>query len=259
MADAEDRARIELANRRLEALSNDGQRGPGRRSNSAPRPGVTYVHRGPSRVDGKDGQRGESAGNDAYTPGQNRESLGKGGAELGSVEPTRGRAKRVGGSGTQTGRQTSGSSLQLVHPVQAKSEEFVLKYIKKALAYAGFDVRSDARSLSAEEIERYRPDVCRFIQRVGISLDWALTHSNRNHEECEIWVFEDDEATTLANIWLKRAKTIGWMAEVSRQVHHVEDLGDAKDIAAILGKRIAATPIFIGNNGGVEFWLQNRK
>lgn len=263
MAAADDRARINLAAKRLEELTENThsvrERGPNRRGDSKVGPGVKDVYRGASPVSNRPGNDETGDRNGPYTPRQHRSALGEGGEELSGGKPTRRRAQRVSEGSTQTDRKTSRSSLAVVHPVQQKGEEFVLKYIKKALAYAGFDVSSDARSLTQEEIDRYRPDLVQFIANTGVAINWALTHSNRNHEECEIWLFDDSEAVSLANIWLKRAKTIGWMAEVSRQVHHVEDLGDAKDIATILGKRIAATPIFIANNGGMEFWLTNKQ
>lgn len=94
-----------------------------------------------------------------------------------------------------------------------------------------------------------------FFQRVGIALDWGVTHSNKAKAESEIWVFEDEEADKLADIYLKRARKIGWMAEVARQVQHLEDVGDASDVAAILGKRIIATGMFYPSNGGFGVWL----
>lgn len=127
---------------------------------------------------------------------------------------------------------------------------------KRALTYAGFDLAGDANALSDEEVEFYIPQVAQFFQRVGIAIDYAVTHTNRAHSESDIWLFEDSEAETLARIYLKRARRIGWMAQVARQVHHIEDVGEAKDVATILGKRLVATGLFYGSNGGLGLWLQ---
>lgn len=100
------------------------------------------------------------------------------------------------------------------------------------------------------------PQVTVFFQRVGIALDYAITHSNKGHAESDIWLLEDEEAETLARVYLKRAKKIGWMAEVARQVHHLEDVGDGVKVARIVGKRVAATGLFYASNGGVGLWLR---
>lgn len=124
------------------------------------------------------------------------------------------------------------------------------------MTYAGFDLTGDARALTEAESERYLPQVTVFFQRVGIALDYALTHSNKAHAESDIWILEDDEAATLARVYIKRAKKIGWMAEVARQVQHLEDVGDAARVARILGKRVGATGLFYASNGGISLWLR---
>ena len=124
------------------------------------------------------------------------------------------------------------------------------------LVYAGFDLEGDARALSEQEAEKLLPQVTLFMQRVGIAIDYAITHSNKAHAESDIWLLEDEEAETLARIYLKRARKIGWMAEVARQAHHLEDIGDAGRVARIVGKRLAATPLFYASNGGVGLWLK---
>lgn len=168
----------------------------------------------------------------------------------GGYKPSRGRTPRDAGSIAQANRQNARQAPLL------EAREQVLKAARRALTYAGFDLKGDARSLTESEVERYRPQVATFIKRVGMALDWGVTHSNKNHAESDIWMFEDEEADILAEIYLKRARKIGWMAEVARQVQHLEDIGDAGRVAKIFGKRFAATAMFIPSNGGFELWLQ---
>lgn len=168
----------------------------------------------------------------------------------GSFSPTRGRVPRDGGGVTQANRQNAGQAPLL------KAKDQAIATIKRALIYAGFDLKGDAKALKPDEIEKYKPKVAEFFKRLGIALDWSITHSNKAHAESEIWVFDDEEAEKLADIYLKRAKKIGWMAEVARQVEHIENIGDGADVAAILGKRLVATGMFYPSNGGIELWLQ---
>ncbi len=128
--------------------------------------------------------------------------------------------------------------------------------MKRLLTYAGFDLTGDARALTEAESERYLPQVTVFFQRLGIALDYAVTHSNKAHAESDSWMMEEEEAAVLARVYIKRAKKIGWMAEVARQVQHLEDVGDAARVARILGKRGAATALFYASNGGVSLWLK---
>lgn len=128
--------------------------------------------------------------------------------------------------------------------------------MKRLLTYAGFDLTGDARALTEAESERYLPQVTVFFQRVGIALDYAVTHSNKAHAESDIWLLEDEEAETLARVYIKRARKIGWMAEVARQVQHLEDVGDGFKVARIVGKRVAATGLFYASNEGVSLWLR---
>lgn len=96
-----------------------------------------------------------------------------------------------------------------------------------------------------------------FFKRLGLVFDWCITHSNKEKSESDIWMFDDAEAETLAIIYLKRASKIGWMAQVARQVEHVENLGDGKDLAEIVGKRLWATGMFYPANGGISLWLKS--
>lgn len=124
------------------------------------------------------------------------------------------------------------------------------------LTYAGFDLKGDARALTEQEVEKYRPQVASFMQKIGIGIDYAITHSNKAHAESDIWVLTDEEAGTLADYYLKRARKIGWMAEAARQVEHIQSVGETGHVAKIIGERLIATGMFYPSNGGVEFWLK---
>lgn len=128
--------------------------------------------------------------------------------------------------------------------------------IRQVLAYVGFDVGGSAEGLSVAEQEHYRPKMALFFQGVGGGLDWGLTHLNRAHAECEVWQFTDAEADTLAVIYLKRAAHIGWLARVARQVEHIEDVNEVRQLGGIVGKRVAASGLFVASNGGLSWWLR---
>ena len=117
------------------------------------------------------------------------------------------------------------------------------------------DLDGDARPLADEEVEALQPTVAGFIQKLGIGMDWGLTHANKNRQESTIWLFEDEEAAILARAYLRRARYIGWMAQTARQVEHIVEAGQDVAVARILGKRIIASPVFIATNGGLGLWL----
>lgn len=129
-------------------------------------------------------------------------------------------------------------------------------FIRRTLAYAGFDVSGDAEALTEYEEKKYLPKVREFFQTVGTAIDLCVTHTNKLHMESDIWQFEEKELDALARIYLKRARRIGWMAQAARQMEHIADLGDGKDLAMIIGKRIVATPAFYISNGGFSPWLK---
>lgn len=179
-----------------------------------------------------------------------RGTLADGGTDSIRSVSNRGRTQRV------TSQQPSlgGEVARQKNAYTEAAEE----WMRRVLAYAGFDVRGDARSLTSDEVDKLQPNVAVFMQRIGMVLDWVLTHANRAQEESDIWMLSDEEANTLAHIYLKRARKIGWMAEVARQVHHIEDLGDAKRFAEIVGKRAAASGVFVVSNGGLHPWMSKK-
>lgn len=195
-------------------------------------------------------RQGDPEGVPGYNPTAprpDRRTLADSGTDSGGSVSTRGRTARVSGQQPPFGGQAAGSKNAYTEAAE--------EWMRRVLAYAGFDVRGDARALTSEEVERLQPNVAVFMQRIGMVMDWVLTHSNRAQEESDIWMLSDEEASSLAHIYLKRARKIGWMAEVARQVHHIEDLGDAKRIAEIVGKRVVASGVFIGTNGGIHPWM----
>lgn len=199
------------------------------------------------------GERNAPAGNgySPSTPGVDGRSLENSKSTLSRLNAIRGRTEGVSSRESQTGGQTPRKA-----PTVQDIEAFVLGKLKRALAYAGFDVKGDARSLTESEQKELEPDVARFIQRVGMALDYTITHTNAAHNESDIWTFEDEEAASLAKIYLKRARYVGWMATVARQAKHLEDLGEAQDVASIVGKRIGATMLFYHDSGGFKPWLR---
>ena len=125
------------------------------------------------------------------------------------------------------------------------------------MLYAGFDLEGDADTLSDEEVEHYQPQAAAFLQRASVGLDYFVTHANAHHQESDIWFLEDAEADSLASIYLKRARRVGWMAQAARQVEHLETVGEAGTVARIFGKRLMATAMFIPANGGFKLWLRD--
>lgn len=249
MSDFDDvQTRIARANIALEDLNARRER-HAFRSGGATEPGIETVARtAPSKRKRKATTQGGD-GNANPAPRSYQRPLGAGGEEheRGS-EDAAGNPAQFSPRG-ETDRQVTRSKASVNY------QDALTKKLKRALAYAGFDVTGDARALSESEQKDLLPHVTNFMQHVGIAIDWAITHSNKDHVECEIWSFEEDEAEILAKIYLKRARKIGWMAQVARQAQHIENLGDGKDVAQVLGKRLVATGIFYRANGGIELWL----
>lgn len=275
----EAKARVERAKQRLEELQNKwdtegtkGEKKNVRRDFGESRGQSSRANTGASTGKDKSGSTGTARtvksdrtrqGNDegsvndsAYSPGLNRSALGNGATVNGIVQPLRRTTPRFSGNTEQSDRQTSRASLS-VAPEEETFWQWFQHTARTVLAYAGFDVRSDARALTDKEITELTPKVAKFFQRVGTAIDYGITHTNADKDESYIWQFEDKEAEQLSVIYLKRAKKIGWMAEVARQVQHVEDVGDAKDIALIVGKRVVATGMFYNNSGGFKPWLKS--
>lgn len=240
--------RLELAKQQLKERKNAGSRssvapgGEAQSGGSASDGAIRGNKAGTSSASRGNRNHPGSSGNDEDARGLDRK------ADSG-YSPNGGRVSRNSGRGAQAGGQDARKASLLSY------QEKAIHSLKRALTYAGFDLQGDARGLTDKEQEELRPQVAMFFQRVGIALDWGVTHSNKAKAESEIWVFEDEEADKLADIYLKRARKIGWMAEVARQVQHLEDVGDASDVAAILGKRIIATGMFYPSNGGFGVWL----
>lgn len=120
---------------------------------------------------------------------------------------------------------------------------------------AGFDVSGGGDVLTDTEVETYQPIVAQFFLRVGVAVDYGITHLNREHAESDIWMLSEEEGVTLARFYLHRARAVGWMARVARQIEHAHDLGDGLAVAQIVGKRIVASPLFIASHGGIAPWL----
>lgn len=192
---------------------------------------------------------GRDGGDASWTSGSDEAALAVNRKGNSGYSPNGGRVQRNNSSGSQAGRQNAGQAALLGY--KPKFEQL----FRRILTYAGFDLKGDARALTEQEQANLMPHVVTFMRRVGMAMDWSITHTNKNHNESDIWMFEDSEAEVLATIYLKRARKIGWMAEVARQVQHLEDVGDAGEAAAILGKRIVATGLFYPANGGFTPWL----
>lgn len=258
----EDRDRIVAARNKIEELKrgdNSEDAGPGKdynRNRDVSLRTLKPVRKIPARTSEKlrarQGVDEGSSSDDSFTPGFSRESLGTGAAKQRSQRETSGTTARGSYASRQDDRQVAGTPTELETWWQ-----WFQSTSKRVLAYAGFDIKSDARALSEEEVYEYTPKVATFIKRLGIAIDWSVTHTNKEHAESYIWVFEDEEADQLAVIYLKRAKKIGWMAEVARQVEHIEDLGDGKTVAMIVGKRVVATGVFYNSTGGFHPWIRS--
>lgn len=262
----EDQARLQRARDKIAELQQngkldkDGEYGGPREDNNRNRDAglrtLKPVRKVPARTReslraGQGTDEGSSA-DDSYSPRFSRESLGTGTTQQRSQRETSRTTTRRPSTSGEVNRQVTGA------PAQLESWwEWFQGTSKRVLAYAGFDIQSDARALTDREVEEYLPKVSTFIKRVGIAIDWSITHTNKEKAESYIWVFEDEEADQLATIYLKRAKKIGWMAEVARQVEHIEDLGDGGTVAKILGRRVVATGVFYNSTGGFHPWIRS--
>lgn len=177
------------------------------------------------------------------------------GGRLGSSVKAGAGAKRDSGARTQVDRQDAREET-LLGSYWNKSVDI----FKRALTYAGFDLKGDADALTDAEVERFRPQIEKLISSVGMGIDWALTHANKNHVESSIWEFTDDELAKLADMYLRRAKMVGWMAEVARQAEHLNEASaigvDAKDLGRIIGLRVVESGMFIPDHGGWEPWIR---
>lgn len=188
-----------------------------------------------------------SSGNDTDAFRSTAKSLGDGGKSTSSYDPTRSGNARNNARSTSNDRQTSGKT----------PTDFALGLAKRALAYVGFDVSGDADALTETEINSLMPTHIQFVQQVGMAFDYGLTHANAYHSESDIWVFDENEAKTVAHWWLKRSKKVRWMAQVSRQVPHMSSVGETTAVAKIVGERMAASFIFMHANGGFKPWINS--
>lgn len=165
------------------------------------------------------------------------------------------RRELSGKSARPSGQDSRASGQEVSSPVDGLWESIKDK-VRESLSLVGFNVNGDAEALTEDEALALMPKVSLAIQFAGGGVDLFFTHMNANHEECDIWTFEDQEATDLAVMWLKRAKRVRWMAQASRQVASIKDVQDLKRVGEIMGKRIAASVVFIPSNGGLKPWLR---
>lgn len=188
-----------------------------------------------------------------YSPrrdGEAQGSLGAGREKHGSVKPTRRES-----SGRDDGLERDDREASWAEDTLGPIWQAVEARVKRTLLYLGFDLSGDADALDEEDVVKYFPIVVSFVHRAGMGLDYGLTHLNRAKQDCDVWVFQESEAEIIARWYLKRARKVGWMAKVARQLDRVEAVGESKDVAWIFGKRLAASGLFLQSNGGVKPWI----
>jgi hypothetical protein len=113
-----------------------------------------------------------------------------------------------------------------------------------------------------EEVEAKRADIVDMIIGWGDDLNKFLTISNKNHAQdksqgiCDIWDLDTQEATAIANIWLKRAKRDEKAAAVLRMAM---DGNDYFRTLMILGERSFQTANWYPDNGGFNLTHWSKK
>lgn len=230
--------------------ASSGGRQTAKPSSGAYRPNAQAAPAGPSRS--SKGSRSVQE----YSPyvsgrsGTDARSLGNGRAQHGSVKSS-GRESSGGDSGSREDDRQATWAEDTLGPAW----DFVREKVKRAMVYAGFDLQGDADTLTAEDEQKFLPVVVGFIHHVGIGLDYGLTHLNRDKVESDIWTFSDEEAEAVARWYLRRARKVGWMAQAARQMGHLGTVGETKDVAWIVGKRLATSGLFIQQNGGLHPWI----
>lgn len=108
--------------------------------------------------------------------------------------------------------------------------------------------RAAARVLSVREAEKLKGDLADLIQDAGDYLDYSLSHLNRNGGKSDIWAFDDEEASTLAGVWISRGRK---SARAAAFIRYVVSQWAYVQVAMMLGGRFVETVAFMADNGGM--------
>lgn len=195
----------------------------------------------------------------AGSPERDGGTLGDGRAGYGISESFRGRTAGERARGAAASRQDARQAIPLATDFSRFNalRDRVEATLQQVFAYAGIDVSGSAAPLNASEVDEYTTAIAELVVRIGVVLDYGLTHLNRDKVESDIWAFSEEESQILARFYLKRASRIGWMAKAARQVVRIKEAGDLPAVAEIMGKRMIASPIFVMSNGGVRPWIKS--
>jgi hypothetical protein len=168
-------------------------------------------------------------------------------------------------------RDSAKSSLKIVSGIGTDDEETesFFEKVNPIPKVKGF-VQNAAQTLiqdeltvfDDDEIEEKRDDIIEMIIGWGDDLNKFLTISNKKHALdksqgiCDIWDMDKQEATAIANIWLKRAKRDEKAAAVLRMAM---DGNDYFRTIMILGQRSFRTANWYPDNDGFNLTHWSKK